>query len=71
MKQIDTNSFNRRAPEMVAREEILRLAKGQQANLAARFEDLLGDGGPPDETADEMIRAIREWRDLPSTRSLN
>jgi hypothetical protein len=56
MKRIDTDSFNRRAPEMVAREEILRLAKGQQANLATRFEDLLGDGGPPDETADEMIR---------------
>jgi biotin synthase-like enzyme len=71
MKQIDTNSFNRRAPEMVAREEILRLAKSQQANLATSFEDLLGDGGPPDETADEMIRAIREWRDLPSTRSLD
>jgi hypothetical protein len=71
MKQINTNSFNRRAPEMVAREEILRLAKGQQANLANSFEDLLGDGGPADETADEMIRAIREWRDLPSTRSLD
>lgn len=55
-------SFNRRAPEMVAREEILRLAQGQQANLATSFEDLLGDGGPPDETADEMIRAIRGWR---------
>ena len=71
MKQIDTNSFNRRTPETVAREDILRLAKDQQANLAARFEDLLGDGGPPDETAEEMIRAMREWRDLPSTRSLD
>lgn len=62
MKQIDTDSFNRRAPEIVAREEILRLAKSQQPNLAATFEDLLGDGGPPNETADEMILAIREWR---------
>lgn len=71
MKQIDTNSFDRRVPEIVTREEILRLAKSQQANLATSFEDLLGDGGPADETADEMIRAIREWRDLPSTRSLD
>lgn len=47
---------------MVAREEILRQAKGQQANLATSFEDLLGDGGPADETADEMIRTIRGWR---------
>lgn len=71
MKRIDTDTFNERAPEMVAREEILRLAKSQQTNLATKFEDLLGDGGPADETADEMIRAIREWRDLPSTRSLD
>ena len=70
MKRIDTDNFNERVPEMVAREEILRLAKSQQANLATRFEDLLGDGGPPEEAADDMIRAIREWRDLLSTRSL-
>ena len=71
MKIIDTDNLNGRAPEMVAREDILRLAESQQASLATRFEDLLGDGGPPDETADQMIRAIREWRDLPSTRSLD
>ena len=61
MKQIDTNCFSQRAPEILAREEILRLAKSQQANLATKFEDLLGDGGPADETAEEMICAIREW----------
>ena len=71
MKQIDTDSLNKRAPEMVAREEILRLARAKQANLATSFEELLGDGGPPDETADEMIGAIGEWRDLPSSRSLD
>jgi hypothetical protein len=71
MKQIDTENLNRRAPEMVAREDVLRLARSQQAILATRFEDLLGDGGPPEETADEMVRAIREWRDLPSTRSVD
>jgi biotin synthase-like enzyme len=70
MKRIDAEQINGRA-EMMAREEILRLAESRQANLATKFEDLLGDGGPPDEKADEMIRAIREWRDVPSTRSLD
>lgn len=69
MKRIDAEPINGRA-EIMAREDILRLAKSQQANLATEFDDLLGDGGPPDETADEMICAIRKWRDVPSTRSL-
>ena len=54
-----------------ARAEILRLAQSQRDTLATSFGDLLGDGGPPDETADEMIQAIREWRDTPSNRSLD
>jgi len=71
MKQIDTDSLNGRTPEIIARGEILRLAKNQEASLATSFEDLLGDGSPPDETADEMIGTIREWRDLPSSRSFD
>ena len=54
-----------------ARAEILRLAQSQRDTLATSFSDLLGDGGPSDETADEMIQAIREWRDTPSNRSLD
>ncbi len=54
-----------------ARAEILRLAQSQRDTLATSFGDLLGDGGPPNETADEMIRAIREWRDAPSNGSLD
>ncbi len=54
-----------------ARAEILRLAQSQRDTLATSFGDLLGDGGPPDETADEMIQAIREWRDVPSNGSLD
>jgi len=53
-----------------ARAEIFRQARGQTA-LATNFADLLGDGGPPDETADEMIRSVREWRDIPSNGSLD
>jgi hypothetical protein len=70
MKRIDTESFNQHASEIGARAEILRLAQRQKTNLATRFEELLGDGGPPEETADDMIRVIRKWRELPSTRSL-
>lgn len=54
-----------------ARAEILRLAQSQRDTLATSFGDLLGNGGPPDETADEMIQAIREWRDAPSNGSLD
>jgi hypothetical protein len=48
-----------------ARAEMLRLAEDQQTSLATSFADLLGDAEPSHETADEMIRAIREWRDTP------
>jgi hypothetical protein len=74
MRRLDSEieSFKRReAAAALARAEILRLAQGQQTSLATDFGDLLGNGGPSDETADEMIRAIRDWRDTPSNRSLN
>ena len=54
----------------VVRAEVLRLAQQQKSALATTFQELLGNGGPPDETADEMISAIRQWRDTPSPRSL-
>ena len=54
-----------------ARAETRRLAQSQRDSLATSFGRLLGEGGPPDETADEMIQAIREWRDAPSNASLD
>jgi hypothetical protein len=72
MKQLDSEIENFRRREEAAaqaRAEILRLSQGRRTTLATEFDDLLGDGGPSDETADEMIRAIREWRDTPSNRS--
>jgi len=42
--------------------ELEALARAQGAPLAARFEDLLGDFWPEDETADEFIATLREWR---------
>ena len=73
MRRLDSEIDNLRRREEAAahaRAEILRLAQGQQTALATGFTDLLGDGGPSDETADEMILAIREWRDTLSDRSL-
>jgi len=74
MRRLDSEieNFKRREEAAVqARVEILRMAQGQRTALATGFDDLLGDGGPSDETADEMIRTIREWRDTPSNRSLD
>jgi hypothetical protein len=47
----------RRAPE-----ELDALALAQGAPLAVRFEDLIGDFWPEDETCDEFIATVREWR---------
>lgn len=69
MKRVDANQINGRSGIM-ARKQILRLAESQRFNLATKFDDLLGDGGPPNETADQMVRMIRKWRDIPPTRSL-
>ena len=69
MRQLDPDidSIKRREQATAeARAEILRLAQSQRATLATSFDDLLGDGGPADETADEMIQAIWEWRDTQS-----
>ena len=74
MRRLDSEieSFKRReAAAAQARVEILRLVQGQRTTLATDFSDLLGDGGPSDETADEMIQAIRDWRDTLSNRSLD
>jgi hypothetical protein len=74
MRRLDSEIDNlKRREESAAhaRAEILRLAQGQRTALATGFTDLLGEGGPSDETADEMIRAIREWRDTLSNRSLD
>jgi hypothetical protein len=74
MRQIDTEIevFRERERQAAhAREEFLRAAQSRQATLATSFADLLGDGGPADETADDMIRTIRGWRDTSSNRSLD
>ena len=74
MRQLDSeieNFIRREEAAAQARAEILRLVQGQRTALATDFNSLLGDGGPSDETADEMIQAIREWRNIRSNRSLD
>lgn len=44
------------------RRTLQELAAEQGVRPVERFEDLLGSGGPDDETADEMIATIRAWR---------
>ena len=66
MRRLDTEIqiFRRREEAAAhARAEILRLAQGERTTLATSFAALLGGGGPSDETADEMIHAIRKWRE--------
>ena len=70
MKRIDGDRAGDVRSSEVVRAEVLRLAHQRKSALATTFQELLGNGGPPDETADEMISAIRKWRDTPSPRSL-
>jgi hypothetical protein len=42
--------------------EIEAMAREQGAPLTARYEDLLGSFWPEDETGDEFIAGLREWR---------
>lgn len=73
MAQTDSMSQTSAPPDegaARARAELQRTAAAQGTRLAATFEELLGDGGPADETADDMIHAVRAWRDAPSPRRL-
>ena len=37
----------------------------QPVALAMTFDDLLAGDDAPDETAEDMVRAVRAWRDTP------
>jgi len=47
------------------------VADRQGVCLATTFDDLLGEDEATDETADDIIRAVRAWRDVASPRSLD
>jgi hypothetical protein len=47
------------------------LVEQQDVCLATTFDDLLGEADATDETADDIIRAVRAWRDVMSSRTLD
>jgi hypothetical protein len=47
------------------------LVEAQGVCLATTFDDLLGEADATDETADDIIRAVRAWRDVMSSRTLD
>ena len=47
------------------------LADVQGVCLATTFDDLFGEEDAIDETADDIIRTVRAWRDVTSSRSLD
>jgi hypothetical protein len=53
-----------------AREKVQRLAEEQGVKPVERFEDLLGDFWPEDESIDDFIAAVRHWRDEDRPREL-
>ncbi len=51
----------------VARALACHEADPRNIRLAMTFDELLGDDDTADETADDMIRAIRAWRNARSS----
>lgn len=49
-----------------AEKRLQYLIEQHSGKLACSFDRLLGGGGERDETADDIINAVREWRDLPT-----
>ncbi|MCY7346844.1 MAG: hypothetical protein LH614_11570 [Pyrinomonadaceae bacterium] len=52
-------------------ERLQHLIAEHKGKLAASYEELLGSDGDDDETADDIIKAVREWRDFSVNRSVD
>jgi len=63
-----TESIAERKPESAVISSPLPISDrgNSRVPLAMTFEELLGDDNAPDETADELIQAVRRGRDVPS-----
>ena len=54
-----------------ARADVLRRAEAQGVKPLTALEDFAGEPELTDDfDVDEFVRAVREWRDTPSTRSI-
>ena len=63
-----TESIAERRPESQNIDALVPVSDiiSRRVPLAMTFEELLGTGDTPDETADELIQAVRQGRDVPS-----
>ncbi len=52
-------------------ERLQHLIAEHKGKLAASYEELLGGEITNDETADDIIKAVREWRDFSTDRSFD
>jgi hypothetical protein len=66
------------SPDVTDSQNVLATAAGGDrethphgVQLAMTFEDLLGDDETTDESASDIIQAVRAWRDVTSLRSLD
>lgn len=51
--------------------ELERLAQAQGVKPVADLDELAGDFWPEDESIDEFLSAVQEWRHIPSKRSID
>lgn len=63
-----TESITKRKPENAVISSVLpdTDTRNNRVPLAMTFDELLGDDHALDETADELIQAVRQGRDVPS-----
>ena len=54
---------------MPERHDLDELAREQGVGVVKNFEDLLGDFWPEDESVDDFLDAVREWRREGTTES--
>lgn len=59
---IEHTASDRAAPILGFEADLELLAAQQGVSLVTDFNDLLGDFWPEDESPDDFIAAVREWR---------
>jgi hypothetical protein len=64
----DTTCERDTAKACTTRHELVEV---QGVCLATTFDDLRGETDATDETADDIVRAVRAWRDVMSSRTLD
>lgn len=73
MRQAAAEARNTAASEhsSEADEQTRQRSADSPVALAMTFDELLGSDNAPDETAEDIIRAVRMWRDTPDGKRRN